>query len=275
MTTQPTLEAWEAATTGVPAIEATDVSVVLGGQPILSHVSLTVPQGEVLALLGANGSGKSTLVRALLGVVPASSGTVSLFGRSLGSSVPWDRVGYVPQRLPAASGVPSTATEVVVAGLLHGRRVRPPRHAKARALEALESVGVADLANRKVQELSGGQQQRVLIARALVRDPRLLVLDEPTTGIDVPTQAAFVDTVTRLHASGATIVVILHEIGAFGPLIDRAVVLRHGRVVHDGPPPAARHEHADATHVHEHAHPDPEPPPTGPTLAGPSLEVRP
>jgi zinc transport system ATP-binding protein len=200
---------------------------------------------------------------------------VQLFGRPLGPSVPWDRVGYVPQRLPAASGVPSTATEVVVAGLLRGRRVRPPRHARARALEALESVGVADLAHRRVQELSGGQQQRVLIARALVRDPRLLVLDEPTTGIDVPTQAAFVDTITRLHESGTTVVVILHEIGVFTPLIDRAVVLRHGRIVHDGPPPAARHEHADASHVHEHAHPDPEPPTTGPTLTGPSLEVAP
>jgi zinc transport system ATP-binding protein len=251
---------------GEPTIVADDVSVVLGGQPILSHVSLTVGAGEVLALLGANGSGKSTLVRALLGVVPATSGSVRLFGAPLGSAVPWDRVGYVPQRLPAASGVPATALEVVASGLLHGRRLRPPRGARARALAALESVGLAGQAYRRVQEMSGGQQQRVLIARALVSEPHLLVLDEPTTGIDVPTQATFVDTVARLHDAGTSVVVILHEIGAFAPLIDRAVVLRHGRVVHDGPPPAARADHAGADHVHEHAHPDPEPPPTGPTL---------
>lgn len=257
---------------GGPTIVADDVSVVLGGQPILSHVSLTVAPGEVLALLGANGSGKSTLVRTLLGVVPATSGAVRLFGAPLGAAVPWDRVGYVPQRLPAASGVPATALEVVTSGLLHGRRLRPPRGAHARARAALESVSLAEHAHRRVQEMSGGQQQRVLIARALVSDPDLLVLDEPTTGIDVPTQATFVDTVARLHDAGTTVVVILHEIGAFAPLIDRAVVLRHGRVVHDGPPPAARPDHAGAHHVHEHAHPDPEPPPTGPTL---SVEVGP
>ncbi|NKY41240.1 ATP-binding cassette domain-containing protein, partial [Cellulomonas septica] len=134
------------------------------------------------------------------------------------------------------------------------------------------SVGLADRAHRRVQEMSGGQQQRVLIARALVRDPDLLVLDEPTSGIDIPTQATFVDTVARLHAAGTAVVVILHELGPFAGLIQRAVVLRHGRVAHDGPPPAARPEHAHADHDHTHAHPDPEPPPTGPTI---TVEVTP
>jgi zinc transport system ATP-binding protein len=205
-------------------------------------------------------------------VVPTSGGQVRLFGAPLGPSAPWDRVGYVPQRLPAASGVPATALEVVTSGLLHGRTLRPPRGARRRATEALEAVGMADKAQRRVHELSGGQQQRVLIARALIREPELLVLDEPTSGIDVPTQETFVETVSRLHDDGTTVVVILHELGPFAPLIERAVVLRHGKVAHDGAPPQARHDHASAHHDHTHAHPDPAPPGSGSTL---SVEVAP
>ena len=255
-----------------PVIEATGLGVTLGGQPILSGVDLAVASGDVLALLGANGSGKSTLVRALLGVVPATTGSVRLFGAPLGPSAPWRRIGYVPQRLPAAAGVPATALEVVTSGLLYGRTLRPPRGSRQRALDALADVGLGDRPQQRVQDMSGGQQQRVLIARALVRRPDLLVLDEPTSGIDIPTQATFVETISRLHDAGTTIVVILHELGPFAPLIDRAVVLRHGRVAHDGPPPPARDEHAEQWHDHTHAHPDPEPPRTGPSL---SVEVLP
>ncbi|MCC2313348.1 metal ABC transporter ATP-binding protein [Cellulomonas xiejunii] len=254
------------------AIEAADVQVTLGGQPIVRGVDLTVPTGQVLALLGANGSGKSTLVRALLGVVPHVAGSVRLLGAPLGPDVPWQRVGYVPQRMAAAGGVPTTALEVVVSGMLHGRRLRPPRDRRPRALAALEALGVADLQDRRVQELSGGQQQRVLIARALVREPALLVLDEPTSGIDLPTQRTFVDALSRLRDAGTTVVVVLHEIGPFAPLIDRSIVLRHGRVVHDGPPPPPRGEHGDADHDHTHPHADPEPPTDGPDL---TLEVTP
>ncbi|MCC2320041.1 metal ABC transporter ATP-binding protein [Cellulomonas xiejunii] len=254
------------------AIEADDVQVTLGGQPIVRGVDLTVPTGQVLALLGANGSGKSTLVRALLGVVPHVAGSVRLLGAPLGPDVPWQRVGYVPQRMAAAGGVPTTALEVVVSGMLHGRRLRPPRDRRPRALAALEALGVADLQDRRVQELSGGQQQRVLIARALVREPALLVLDEPTSGIDLPTQRTFVDALSRLRDAGTTVVVVLHEIGPFAPLIDRSIVLRHGRVVHDGPPPPPRGEHGDADHDHTHPHADPEPPTDGPDL---TLEVTP
>lgn len=248
-------------------IQAEGLGVHLGGQQILSGIELSVGRGEVLALLGANGSGKSTLVRALLGIVPISSGSVRLLDSPLGRSTPWERIGYVPQRLPGGAGVPSSALEVVTAGLLHGRRLRPPRDARVRALAALEAVGLAESARRPVHELSGGQQQRVLIARALVRAPELLVLDEPTSGIDIPTQQTFVDAVQRLHDAGATVVVILHELGPFAPLIERAVVLRHGRIAHDGAPPHARDEHGGADHDHTHAHPGPTRPPTGPTIA--------
>ncbi|CAM3748602.1 metal ABC transporter ATP-binding protein [Isoptericola cucumis] len=239
-----------------PAIEARGLHVRLGASPVLRGVDLTVRRGEVVALLGANGSGKSTLVRTLVGVLPPSAGDVRLLGRPLGDGVPWGRVGYVPQRVSAAAGVPSTAEEVVASGLLHGRRLRLPRGWRARVREALDQVGLADRAHRPTHQLSGGQQQRVLIARALVRRPEVLVLDEPVAGVDRPSQEAFAATMTRLVGDGMTVLVVLHELGELAPLVQRCVVLRHGRVVHDGAPPHPRpgHEDSDHEHVHPHAH---------------------
>jgi zinc transport system ATP-binding protein len=236
------------------AVRATGLRVRLGGSIILGYVDLAVGDGEVVALLGANGSGKSTLVRALVGAVPLDAGHVELFGRPLGRHVAWERVGYVPQRVSAASGVPATAVEVVVSGTLHARRLLPPRDALQRATAALDQVGLGAVVNRPVRELSGGQQQRVLIARALVREPDLLVLDEPVAGVDLPSQRVFADALARLSDRGTTVLVVLHELGALAPLIQRAVVLRHGAVVHDGAPPAPSPEHAGADHVHLHPH---------------------
>lgn len=239
-------------------VRAEGLRVDLGGATILQGVDLTVHDGEVVGLLGANGSGKSTFVRALVGVVPTAAGSVRLFDAPLGRDVPWHRVGYVPQRVSAAAGVPATATEVVTSGLMHGRRLVPPRGARRRALEALGVVGLADVADRGVHELSGGQQQRVLIARALVREPDLLLLDEPVAGVDLPSQEAFARALAGLVAAGTTVVVVLHELGALQSLVRRCVVLRHGRVVHDGAPPQPRPGH-DGPH-HEHVHPhDPAP----------------
>ncbi|MFI2101973.1 metal ABC transporter ATP-binding protein [Isoptericola sp. NPDC019693] len=238
----------------VPAIEARDVHVRLGVSPVLRGVDLTVRRGEVVALLGANGSGKSTLVRTLVGVLPATAGSVRLFGHALGNDVPWGRVGYVPQRVSAAAGVPSTAAEVVASGLLHGRRLRLPRGWRARVRDALDLVGLGDRARHATHELSGGQQQRVLIARALVRRPDLLVLDEPVAGVDRPSQEAFAATMTRLVAEGMTVLVVLHELGELAPLVQRCVVLRHGRVVHDGAPPTPQPAHGGEAHEHVHPH---------------------
>jgi zinc transport system ATP-binding protein len=251
-------------TGAAPLVAARDVRVSLGGSEILRGIDLTVGQGEVVALLGANGSGKSTLVRGIVGVVPLSGGSVELFGAPLGPRVPWRRLGYVPQRVAASSGMPSTAAEVVSSGLLGGGRLRLPRDWRDRVVEALELVGLADRAGDSTAELSGGQQQRVLIARALVRRPDLLVLDEPVAGVDKPSQESFAATMSRLVGQGLTVLVVLHELGALAPVIGRAVVLRHGRVVHDGAPPRPATTHAGATHQHQHPH-EPEGAGHGPT----------
>jgi zinc transport system ATP-binding protein len=234
-----------------PVLDVHGVSVQLAGRPVLSHVDLQVEQGEFVALLGANGSGKSTLVRAVVGLVPVCAGRVQVFGTPLGSFRDWRRLGYVPQRLTATSGVPATVTEVVAEGRLSRsapfrRTTRTDREAVRAALEA---VGMADRARDSLGRLSGGQQQRVLIARALAGRPEVLILDEPTAGVDVPSQQAFADALETLAGHGTTVLLVAHELGPLRPLVQRAVVLRHGQVVHDGPPPAPV---AGAHHVHAH-----------------------
>jgi zinc transport system ATP-binding protein len=219
--------------------------------PVLREVTLSVAPGEVLAVLGPNGSGKSTLIRAGLGLLPLTGGTVELFGTPLPRFRQWRRVGYVPQRLGAGSGVPATVTEVVSAGRLARRRVRSPGRAAGReaVTRAIAAVGLTDRHRSLVATLSGGQQQRVLIARALAGEPDLLVLDEPTAGVDAASQLAFADTVRGFAAGGGTVVLVAHELGPLAELVGRAVVLQHGRVTHDGPVPRP------ALQVHDHVHP--------------------
>lgn len=245
------------------AITARNLRVSLGGTEILHGVGIAVRPGEVVAVMGGNGSGKSTLVRALVTAIPHSHGTVEIDGaertpESLSS------VGYVPQRVSATSGVSATALEVVTSGLLGARRWQPGRDAKRRALAALAALGVGALARQDVATLSGGQQQRVLIARALVREPAILILDEPMAGVDVPSQEALAHTLSDAKAAGTAIIIVLHELGALAPLIDHAIVLDAGCVVHVGEPPREFGVHALPGHDHLHPHDDV--PPESPAL---------
>jgi zinc transport system ATP-binding protein len=219
-------------------IEVSRGGVTLSGRPILRDVDLSIDAGEVVALLGANGSGKSTLVKAMLGLLPMSAGQVRLFGQPLEEFDAWQRLGYVPQRSTITQGVPATVREVVAAGRLARRRpFRLPRAEDRRAVrDALDAVGLADRAGQQVATLSGGQQQRVLMARTLAGQPELLVLDEPNAGVDLVSQQAIAETLADRARAGSTIVVVLHELGPFEPLIGRTVVLREGRITYDGAP---------------------------------------
>ena len=234
---------------GSPVVEAVDVAVSISGRPILRGIDLAVHEGEFIALMGANGSGKSTLVRAMTGLRPLAAGRVRLFGTPLADFRSHERIGFVPQRASATGGVPASVREVVASGRLTRRPLlRPAGRADRRAVDdALEVVGLGSRANEGVATLSGGQQQRVLIARALAGEPELFFLDEPTAGVDLPNQQALADALGILSARGATVVLVAHELGPMTPLVDRAVVMRDGRIGYDGPPLGE-----EAAHSHHH-----------------------
>lgn len=242
---------------GPVVVEARGVTVAIGGRPVLRGNDLVVHEGEFVALLGANGSGKSTLVRAMTGLRPLTAGSIALFGTPLADFDQHHRIGFVPQRATAAGGVPASVREVVASGRLTRRKMlRPMGRADRRAIsDALEVVGLGDRAGDGISTLSGGQQQRVLIARALAGEPELFFLDEPTAGVDLPNQQALAAALRTLSERGATVVLVAHELGPMAPLIDRAVVLRDGRVSYDGPPLSeeavhTHHHHSAASHDH-------------------------
>ncbi|MEU8763966.1 metal ABC transporter ATP-binding protein [Streptomyces sp. NPDC048659] len=247
-----------------PVIAVRGATAALGSRPVLRGVDLTVRRGEVVALLGANGSGKSTAVRSVIGQVPLTGGTIELFGTEQKRFRDWARVGYVPQRTTAASGVPATIREVVTSGRLSRRRFGLTTKADRAAVDrAIALVGLGDRAKDSVSALSGGQHQRVLIARALASEPELLIMDEPMAGVDLASQEILAATLREQVAGGTSVLLVLHELGPLEPLIDRAVVLRDGCVVHDGPPPKAVGQHALPGHDHVHPHAADEPLRTG------------
>lgn len=234
-------------------LEVRGVSVTLDGRAVLRGVDLEVREGEFVALLGSNGSGKSTLVRAAIGLVPVSAGTVTLFGTPLADFHERQRLGYVPQRSRAVAGVPATVQEVVMSGRLSHRRFfgRHTAADTAAVAAAISRVGLSDRARSSLSDLSGGMQQRALIARALASEAEFLVMDEPTAGVDHDNQETLADLLGVLVHDGASILLVAHELGPLHQLIDRAVVLSGGQIAYDGPVDGvAGEEHA---HVHHHS----------------------
>lgn len=229
------------------------VTVSFEGRDVLRGVDLEVGEGEFVALLGSNGSGKSTLVRAAIGLVPMSAGTVDLFGTPLAEFRERRRLGYVPQRSRAVAGVPATVREVVASGRLAYRPYigRSSSTDNAAIAAAIARVGLADRSRSALNELSGGMQQRALIARALATEAELLVMDEPTAGVDHENQQVLAELLGGLVKEGASILLVAHELGPLRQLIDRAVVLDAGTVAYDGPVDGVIHE--DHSHVHHHA----------------------
>ena len=241
-----------------PALVAHELGKRYGRVQALEGVDLSVEPGQLVGLLGPNGAGKSTLVRALVGLVPLAHGSLEVFGTPLSQFHGWARIGYVPQRLAVGGGVPATVQEVVASGRI-GRMSRFRRTSaddRSAVAHALEDVGMATRAADPVSTLSGGQQQRVLIARALAGEPEVLVLDEPTAGVDADSQDTLAGALGHLSGAGGSVVLVAHELGPLAALIRRAVVLREGRIDSDGPPPEPEGHHADPDHVHVHPHAD-------------------
>lgn len=224
--------------TSPPVLVARGVSFGYTETLAVDDVSISVAEGEFVALVGPNGSGKSTLLRLLLGLLRPSAGTVECLGAAPSRVAdPW-RIGYVPQRRILDLDLPATVEEIVRSGLTARRGWwRFAGSADRDAVDhALVAVALSDLRRRPVGELSGGQQQRVLIARALVSEPVLLVLDEPIAGVDLESQRLFRDSLMHLVENHHTaILLVSHELSAVADDLDRVVVMKQ-RILFDGVP---------------------------------------
>ena len=255
---------------GPPALAMYGGRVAVGATVVLDDVDFRLHNGEFVALLGPNGSGKTTLVRALLGVVPLAGGRVELFGSPVRRFREWQRIGYVPQRVTAATGVPATVFEVVLSGRVARSKAFGGFRASDRdaARGALDTVGLGHLAARSVGTLSAGQQQRVLIARALAGEPDVLVLDEPVASADLDSQRGLAEALEALDGAGRSVLVVAHSLGPMTPLVQRVVVLGHGGILYDGPP---RPDDAEHLQPHPH-HPAPVPSPVRRERFGPVAE---
>jgi zinc transport system ATP-binding protein len=235
------------------AIEFDRVSFAYpGSRPVLTNVELRIEQGEFVAIAGPNGGGKTTLLRLALGLERATAGRVRLYGEATDRVRRRSRVAYLPQRAQLAIDAPATVREIAAAGRIPRRGILGPLRSADRAVvdEAIARVGLSAEADSVVARLSGGQQQRAFIAKALAAEPDLLVLDEPTAGVDVDAQEALAGLLARLHGDlDVTIVFVSHEFGAVERFVERLVLVRGG-IVFDGVPselPAAWH---DPSHVH-------------------------
>ncbi|WP_247730582.1 metal ABC transporter ATP-binding protein [Halovivax limisalsi] len=198
-----------------PIVRFEDVSFGYGDRPVLESISLEIEPGAFLGVVGPNGSGKSTLLDLLLGLRRPDSGCVTLFGDPAHAFEAGERIGYVPQDVAHSSdGMPITVREVVAMGRYPRRPVGRFDDDDRRAIdEALAAVDIGAIESRRVGRLSGGQRQRVFVARALAADADLLVLDEPTVGVDASSRSSFYDLLGELHASGLTVVLVEHDVG--------------------------------------------------------------
>lgn len=227
-----------------PAIEVRNLTLLRGEQVILEDITLTIGRGEFAAIIGPNGAGKTTLVRAILGLIAADTGEVRIFGKpvesmKLARSVP---IGYVPQVYSIDVNFPVSVYEVILMGRYGrlGLGRRPGRKDHQAAEEAMERMGLMDVQDRAIARLSGGQRQRVFLARALAKEPDILILDEPTTGVDAETTVTLYGLLKDLRNEGKTITIVSHDIGVVASYVDTIACMNRSMVAHGRPQEIAR-----------------------------------
>jgi zinc transport system ATP-binding protein len=235
MSTLNTATTADAADSDESIIDLTDVDFGYTTTPVIEDVSLRIDPGEYAAVVGPNGSGKSTLMKLMLGLLRPDEGAARLFGEPAHEFDDGSRIGYVAQHASASKEMPITVREVVKMGRFPHVGFRRLSSADWDVVDrALETVGMSAFADRRVTQLSGGQRQRAFIARALASEADLLVLDEPTVGVDVESVAAFYDLLDSLNADGITILLIEHDLSAVTQHADRVVCLNR-EIYFDGP----------------------------------------
>ncbi len=208
-----------------PVLEVHDLTVSYDQHPVLWNVDLSLPSGKLVGILGPNGAGKSTLIKAIMGLIPPTSGYVKLFDKPL--SDVRARISYVPQRESVDWNFPASVLDVVLMGTYGklGLFRRPGKKEKELALHCLEQVGMTGFVSRQISELSGGQQQRVFIARALAQEADLYLMDEPFAGVDMATETAIFQLLKDMAASGKTVLVVHHDIHSAMKFFDWVIML--------------------------------------------------
>ena len=242
-----------------PVVQVQDLCLTLDGNPILQNVSFEVEAGRFACLCGPNGAGKTMLLKTILNLIKPTLGRVKLFGEAPSTKLMRHRIGYVPQRKTFDRGFPATVEDVVVANLRGSWPLKVAKEERDKAAAALELVGGTDLLDRPIANLSGGQMQRAFIARALVVEPGLLLLDEPMAGVDSRGHAEYMDLLGRLaDNSRLTAILITHSLEVVRRCATQLVFVVPGRVVASGNPDELLLDHhlsdlAFATHDHEHS----------------------
>jgi zinc transport system ATP-binding protein len=245
-----------------PLIEIKDVTYDYGYGDVLNQISFPINSGDFLAIIGPNGSGKTTLLKIVLGLLKPAEGEVKIMGKPVHEFTDWRRIGYVPQKATHIdSFYPASVNEVVAMGILSSRRLfRFTKVEENSISRALHQVGMEQYKNRRIGGLSAGQQQRVFIARAIANQPKILFLDEPTTGVDASTQGHFYDMLHHLNEQeGITIVLITHEIGIVNRHITQVACLNQRLVYHGNHEEFCRSEEfrkmlANGHHLISHRH---------------------
>lgn len=220
-----------------PVFEIKDVNYSYPDKLALSHINLSINHGDFVAIVGPNGSGKSTLLKLILGILPLQSGELIIDGEKDGRKL-YSKIGYVSQKASSGNtGFPATVFEVVLSGLTQKKKLfqRFNHEDKEKVKKILERLQITQLKDKNISQLSGGQQQRVYIARALISNPSILVLDEPTVGIDAKHVADFYDLLAQLKKEGITILLVTHDIGVVADTATQVVCLNqhlhfHGSV---------------------------------------------
>ena len=217
-----------------PILDLQHVYVQYNGRPALEEITFHLHVGERVAVVGPNGAGKSTLFKAIAGVLTPSSGSIQIYGSTPGVHV---CIGYVPQRSQVDWSFPVTVADVVMMGRVArlGLFRWPAKQDWQRVQHALEVVGMADLAGRQIHQLSGGQQQRMFIARALAQEAELMLMDEPLTGLDTPSQEGILALLDVLKEQQATVMVATHDLEQAGRFFDRLMLLNR-RLIGFGKP---------------------------------------
>ncbi|MCY4160037.1 MAG: metal ABC transporter ATP-binding protein [Bacteroidetes bacterium] len=216
------------------AVEVRDLTVAYRDNPVLWDVDLDVSSGTLMAIVGPNGAGKTTLIKAILGLVKPAAGQIRVLGKPYQEVA--SSVGYVPQRGSVDWDFPTSVIDIVLMGL-YGRLGwirRPRRKEHEEAMIALEKVGMVDFAHRQISQLSGGQQQRVFLARALVQNAHLYLMDEPFQGVDATTEHAIIEILRTLRSSGTTVLVVHHDLQTVSSYFDE-VLLLNVRKIASGP----------------------------------------